>query len=48
MECTPVLFPRYSASHGCIRMPEIMAKRFSTRQGGTMRGVIEPPIKVER
>ena len=26
--CTPVIFPGYPASHGCIRMPEFMAEDF--------------------
>ena len=41
--------PRYRASHGCIRMPEKMAKRFfDAAKVGTRVEVIEPPIKVER
>ena len=41
--------PRYRASHGCIRMPEKMAKRFfEAAQVGTRVEVIEPPLMVER
>ena len=41
--------PRYRASHGCIRMPEIMAKHFfDSAKIGTRVEVIEPPIMVAR
>ena len=41
--------PRYRASHGCIRMPEKMARRFfEAAKVGTRVEVIEPPLMVER
>jgi lipoprotein-anchoring transpeptidase ErfK/SrfK len=41
--------PRYRASHGCIRMPEEMAKHFfDAAEEGTRVEVIEPPTKVKR
>ena len=41
--------PRYRASHGCIRMPENMAKHFfDAASVGTRVEVIEPPLKVVR
>ncbi len=41
--------PRYRASHGCIRMPAKIAKRFfDAAKVGTRVEVIEPPIMVER
>jgi L,D-transpeptidase catalytic domain len=41
--------PRYRASHGCIRMPEKMAKHFfEAASVGTRVEVIEPPITVPR
>ena len=41
--------PRYRASHGCIRMPAPMAKRFfDAAEVGTRVEVIEPPLMVER
>lgn len=41
--------PRYRASHGCIRMPARMAKRFfDAAKVGTRVEVIERPIMVER
>ena len=41
--------PRYRASHGCIRMPEKMAKHFfDAARMGTRVEVIEPPIRVAR
>lgn len=41
--------PRYRASHGCIRMPILMAKHFfDAAEIGTRVEVIEPPIMVER
>ena len=39
--------PRYRASHGCIRMPEMMAKHFfDSAKIGTRVEVVEPPIMV--
>ena len=41
--------PRYRASHGCIRMPEKMAKRFfDAAKVGTRVEVIEPAMSVAR
>ncbi|MGH8094060.1 MAG: L,D-transpeptidase family protein [Chthoniobacterales bacterium] len=41
--------PRYRASHGCVRMPETMAKHFfDAARIGTGVEVIEPPIMVGR
>ncbi len=41
--------PRYRASHGCVRMPEKMARRFfEAAKVGTRVEVIEPPLMVER
>ena len=41
--------PRYRASHGCIRMPIVMAKHFfDAAEVGTRVEVVEPPIMVER
>ncbi len=41
--------PRYRASHGCIRMPEKMAKHFfDAAMMGTRVEVIEPSFKVKR
>ena len=41
--------PRYRASHGCIRMPEKMAKHFfDAARMATRVEVIEPPIEVKR
>jgi hypothetical protein len=41
--------PRYRASHGCVRMPEKMARRFfDAAQVGTRVEVIEPPLTVQR
>ena len=41
--------PRYRASHGCVRMPEKMARRFfESAKVGTRVEVIEPPLMVER
>ncbi len=41
--------PRYRASHGCIRMPAKMAKRFfEATEVGTRVEVIAPPLMVER
>jgi lipoprotein-anchoring transpeptidase ErfK/SrfK len=40
--------PRYRASHGCIRMPEKMAKHFfDAASVGTRVEVVEPPLKVD-
>ena len=40
--------PRYRASHGCVRLPEKMAKHFfDAAKVGTRVEVIEPPAKVE-
>jgi lipoprotein-anchoring transpeptidase ErfK/SrfK len=41
--------PRYRASHGCIRMPEKMAKHFfDAAKVGTRVEVVQPPLKVSR
>jgi lipoprotein-anchoring transpeptidase ErfK/SrfK len=41
--------PPYPASHGCVRLPEAMAKHFfDAAEVGTRVEVIEPPIMVER
>lgn len=41
--------PRYRASHGCIRMPVVMAKHFfDAAETGTQVEVIEPPLMVKR
>ena len=41
--------PRYRASHGCIRMPPIMAKHFyDAAEVGTRVEVIEPPVMVQQ
>jgi len=41
--------PRYRASHGCIRMPPIMAKHFfEAAEVGTRVEVIEPPAIVQQ
>lgn len=41
--------PRYRASHGCVRMPENMAKHFfDAAEVGTRVEVIEPPTMVLR
>lgn len=41
--------PRYRASHGCIRMPEKMAKHFfDAAKVGTRVEVVQPPLKVAR
>ena len=40
--------PRYRASHGCVRLPEKMARHFfDAAKVGTRVEVIEPPAKVE-
>jgi len=40
--------PRYRASHGCIRLPTIMAKHFfEAAEIGTRVEVIEPPLMVQ-
>jgi lipoprotein-anchoring transpeptidase ErfK/SrfK len=41
--------PRYRASHGCIRMPEKMAKHFfDAAKVGTRVEVVEPPLRISR
>jgi len=41
--------PNYRASHGCIRMPEKMAKHFfDAAKIGTPVEVIQPPLRVAR
>ncbi len=41
--------PPYRASHGCVRMPEAMAKHFfDAAEIGTRVEVIEPPTMVQR
>src|SRR5262249_9181189 len=43
------LVPRFRASHGCIRLPEIMAKHFyEAAEIGTPVEVVEPPTIVQR
>lgn len=43
------LVPRFRASHGCIRLPPIMAKHFfEAAEVGTTVEVIEPPLIVQQ
>lgn len=43
------LVPRFRASHGCIRLPPVMAKHFyDAAEVGTQVEVIKPPIIVQR
>lgn len=41
--------PRFRASHGCIRMPIVMAKHFfDASEVGTRVEVVEPPLRIVR